>query len=84
MDHISIIGTIAGSLTTISFLPQVIKAHTTRHTKDLSLAMYLVFLVGVIFWLLYGFLLNELPIIIANAVMLAITLDIILLKIKYG
>ncbi len=75
-----IIGYIAASLTTLSFLPQAIKVIKTRDTKSISLIMYVLFSIGVAMWLAYGILLNNLPILIANAVTLALALVILYFK----
>ncbi|MDD4955144.1 MAG: SemiSWEET transporter [Candidatus Omnitrophica bacterium] len=79
-----IIGIIAGSLTTIAFLPQLIRAVKTKHTKDLSLGTFSLFGAGVFLWLIYGILLKEMPIILANAVTLIFVLLIAFMKIKHG
>lgn len=79
-----IIGLIAGTLSTISFLPQVIQAYRTKHTKDISLYTFLIFSVGIIFWLIYGFSIKELPVILANSAVLILVLLILIAKIKYG
>jgi MtN3 and saliva related transmembrane protein len=84
MDRALILGTTAAFLTTISFLPQVIKAHKTRQTKDLSLVMYIIFSVGLMLWTIYGFLLNSAPIIVANSITLMMCSYIVYLKVKYG
>jgi len=84
MDRALILGTTAAFLTTISFLPQVIKAHKTRETKDLSLVMYIVFSIGLMLWTVYGFLLKSAPIITANAITLMMCSYIVYLKVKYG
>ena len=78
-----LIGLLAGVLTTVSFLPQLVKAWRTRSTGDISLAMYVVFTVGVSLWLIYGVYLNSLPVIAANAITLVIALFILALKIRY-
>jgi MtN3 and saliva related transmembrane protein len=84
MNHTFIFGALAALLTTAAFFPQVIKAHKTRQTKDLSLVMYIMLSVGLILWIMYGFLIKEIPIIAANTVTLALSLYIVYLKIKYG
>jgi len=84
MNKVLIIGSLAGMLTTASFLPQVIKAHQTKHTKDLSLSMYVLTVCGQALWLAYGLYLNSLPIILANAITLVLGSYILYLKIKYG
>jgi MtN3 and saliva related transmembrane protein len=77
-----IIGSIAATLTTLSFIPQVIKLLKTRHTKDISLSMYVIFTVGVALWLAYGLMLQRPPIIISNIVTLGLTSIILYLKLK--
>jgi len=81
---ILVTGSMAAFLTTIAFLPQVIKTHQTKHTKDLSLSMYILFSIGLIFWTIYGVYYNSMPIILANAVTLGLSLYLIYLKVKYG
>lgn len=78
-----IIGIIAGTLCTISFLPQVIRIARTRHTKDLSLVTFSIFSLGVFLWLVYGLILKELPIILANAATLTLALIIVAMKLKF-
>ena len=84
MENIIIyIGFFAGFCTTIAFLPQAIKTWKTKSTKDISLLMFLIFITGVFFWLIYGILINELPLIVANAITLVLALSILVAKIKY-
>lgn len=83
MRYVTLIGSIAAFCTTISFLPQVLKVYRTKHTRDLSLPMYVLFLFGVMMWLHYGFLTDSLPIIIANAVTFFLCGYIIWMKIKH-
>jgi len=78
------IGIIAGSLTTIAFLPQVIHVLKTKSTEDISLVMYVVFTTGVVFWLIYGILLGAWPVIIANVVTFILALIVLVLKLRYG
>ncbi len=68
MDNINILGIIAAILTTSSFLPQVIKTWQSKSAKDLSIGMFLTMTTGIILWLIYGIIKNDLPIILANAV----------------
>jgi MtN3 and saliva related transmembrane protein len=81
---ITAIGLIAASLTTGALLPQVIKAHTTRHTKDISLAMFVLSALGVALWIVYGVASRIMPVILANSLTLGLMLYIIYLKVKYG
>ncbi|MFM7507277.1 MAG: SemiSWEET transporter [Rubrivivax sp.] len=74
------IGYAAATLTTASFLPQAWLTLRTRDTSGISLAMYSAFTAGVALWLLYGLTLGEWPIIVANAVTLALAATILLTK----
>ncbi len=82
MQFIDLIGFIGASLTTISFLPQTIKTLKTRDTGGISLIMYIVFVLGVCFWLAYGILLNNYIIIVANIITFALAGLILLVKIN--
>ncbi len=83
MDYITIIGLIAASLTTIAFLPQVIKVWKLRETKDLALSTFLMFTVGVLAWLIYGLLKKDLAIILANGATLILASTILGFKLRY-
>ena len=79
-----LLGLIAGTLTTIAFVPQVWRVWKTRSTRDISLGMYAVFTTGVAFWLAYGLTLEAWPIIITNAITLALSATVLTLKLRYG
>jgi len=83
MEATQIIGIIAAILTTISFLPQAIKAIKTKDTKGISLTMYTLFFLGVTLWLIYGVLMKDLPIILANSITFLLSGTILILKVKY-
>jgi len=80
---VTLIGLLAGALTTLSFLPQVVRIWRTRSAADLSYVAVLTFTIGIALWLWYGLLLHSLPIILANAVTLALNLSILGLKIAH-
>jgi len=77
-----IIGSIAACLTTAAFVPQVIKTVKSRHTRDISLLMWLLFNAGVLLWLIYGLLIGAWPVILANGVTLILALIMLLMKLK--
>lgn len=77
------LGAAAGSLTTVAFLPQVIKVWRDRSTGDLSLAMYLAFCCGVALWLVYGLLLGAWPVVAANAATLVLAGMVLALKLRH-
>jgi len=84
VDFITVIGFIAATITTIAFIPQIIQIWKTKSTKDISLKMYAILCTGVFLWLIYGIMILSWPIIVANAVVLSLSLIIIIFKIKYG
>ncbi|BAQ61902.1 hypothetical protein GM3708_2308 [Geminocystis sp. NIES-3708] len=83
MELVTIIGLMAGFLTTISFLPQVIKTWKSQSAKDLSLSMFLSFCIGVFLWLIYGILQTDIPIIISNLITLILAGTILFFKLTY-
>lgn len=83
MTSITIIGLLAGSLTTIAFLPQVIQTWKTKSTKDISLGMFLTFCTGVLLWIIYGILVKDIPLIVANLATLSLASTILWFKLKY-
>jgi MtN3 and saliva related transmembrane protein len=80
---IKYIGFFAAFCTTTAFLPQAIKVFKTKSTKDISLYMFIIFTIGVLSWLIYGLIINDMPIILANAVTLILSFFILIYKIKY-
>ena len=67
----------------LAFFPQFIQAWRSKSVKDVSLAMYIIFCLGISLWLIYGFLVNSLPVILANVVTLSMAAAILYLKIRY-
>ena len=83
MNYVEVIGFAAGIGTTIAFLPQVIKIWKTKSTKDISLIMFVVFSIGVFLWLVYGILIDSIPVIIANFITFILTFIILIFKVRY-
>lgn len=83
MNTIDWMGSIAATLTTTSFIPQVWQVWRTRHTKDISLGMYAIFTCGVTMWLIYGTLLESWPIIIANGLTLLLAGTVLFMKLLF-
>lgn len=83
MELMTLIGLAAGFCTTAAFLPQVIKTWKTKSAKDLSLGMYSIFCTGVLLWLIYGIMISDLPIILANAVTLILAVSILFFKLTF-
>jgi MtN3 and saliva related transmembrane protein len=82
MDMTNLIGTLAGGLTTIAFIPQVARTWKTGSARDISLFTYLLFSSGVLLWLIYGIRLQALPIVLANGVTLLLSVSILALKVR--
>lgn len=83
MEYADFLGLLAGTLTTLAFIPQVLKTWKSKHARDISSGMFAIFSLGVLLWLLYGIQIQALPIIIANALTLGLSLTILVFKIKY-
>jgi MtN3 and saliva related transmembrane protein len=83
-DGITLIGLVAAVLTSTSLIPQLIKSWRMKETRDISLLMFLIMGAGLFLWMLYGFLIHNLPIISANAVSFTFVLIILFFKLKYG
>lgn len=79
-----LIGYLAAVLTTVSFVPQVWHTWRTRDVSGISLGMYVVFAAGVFLWLVYGLALGAWPIVVANAITLALALAVVAMKMKWG
>lgn len=81
---VNAIGMAAAVCTTVSFVPQLIRVWRLRSAREISLIMFLVFSLGVFLWLIYGVFIHSMPVILANAVTLALSLAILALKIRFG
>jgi MtN3 and saliva related transmembrane protein len=81
---VELIGSIAGFLSSVTFLPQVIKTYKSKSAKDISLPMFLIVISSVILWLIYGALISNRPIIYTNSAVLIMGVIMIVLKLKYG
>lgn len=79
-----LLGHIAGALTTGAFVPQVLHVLRTRQTRDISLATFVLFVLGVALWLVYGLQVGAWPVVVANAVTLVLALVILGAKLRYG
>jgi MtN3 and saliva related transmembrane protein len=79
----NLVGIIAGIITTSALLPQAIKIYRTKSARDISLAMFIFLAVGVTLWLIYGILIKEIPVIVANFFSLLLIMAIIAMKIRY-
>jgi MtN3 and saliva related transmembrane protein len=80
----TVIGTVAGTLTTAAYLPQVVKVWRSRSAGDISLQMYILMVTGASLWVGYGLMLMQWPVIISNAVSLLFTAVILAFKLRYG
>jgi len=83
MDTIALVGCIAGTLTTLSFVPQVIRSWKLKETRDISPFMLLLFGIGVLLWTIYGIWINSFPVIAANIVTFVLILMLWAMKLKF-
>ena len=77
-----IIGYVAAFCTTLAFLPQLIHTLKVKHTEGVSLGMYSLFVIGIVLWLVYGVLIDAMPVIVANVITLVFASIILGVKIK--
>jgi MtN3 and saliva related transmembrane protein len=85
MSHAAIdtIGYAAATMTTVSFVPQLVRVIRLRSARDISLGMFLIFSLGTFAWLLYGLLVHSAPVWIANAVTFLLSMSILILKLRF-
>ena len=84
MSLVMLTGMVAATLTTVAFLPQVLRTWRTRSTSDISLGMFVTYVVGIFLWLVYGLFLRDIPLIASNAVTLVLSGAILVLKLRHG
>jgi MtN3 and saliva related transmembrane protein len=82
--NVDLIGSAAGTLSTIAFVPQAWRIWRTRSARDLSLPMYLIFTTGVALGLAYGLALGAVPIIVCNGVTLLLAGTVLAMKLRFG
>lgn len=83
MINETLLGYIAATCTTCAFIPQVMHILKTKDTSSISLGMYSIFIMGVFLWMVYGFIVSDLPVMIANAITLLLASIIWFIKIKH-
>ncbi len=83
-NYIDFFGFLAALLTTIAFLPQLYKTWQTKSANDVSLIMLILFLIGLICWIIYGLRINSIPILVANIITFIFNFSILILKIVYS
>lgn len=83
MPYIDILGYIAGTLVVISLLPQAIKSWKTKSTTDISLLRYIIYVVGLMLWIMYAIIIKNIPVGLMNSIGLILAVSILYLKIKY-
>ena len=83
LNSSEVFGFAAATLSTIAFLPQVVKTWKTRSAKDVSYALLLTFSTGCLCWVIYGYQVEAKPVMIANAFTLALNLTILAMKIVF-
>jgi MtN3 and saliva related transmembrane protein len=78
------LGYLAGTLTVVSFLPQVIRTWQSRRTGDLSLGMFMILITASSLWIVYGAVVGDMPVVITNVGMVALNGAIAVAKVRYG
>ncbi|HRN76727.1 SemiSWEET transporter [Ottowia sp.] len=83
MNSLDVLGLVATCFTTSSFVPQVWRTWKTRDVSGISLPTYVIITVGLALWLVYGWLRGDMPLMVANAVMVVLTGAITVMKIRF-
>jgi len=81
--YLDLLGYCAATLTTVAFVPQVLKTIKTKSAKDVSIGMFISFTIGVFLWIIYGLATDTKPIWISNFIILGLAITQIILKLKY-
>ncbi len=84
MNTVTLLGLVAGTLTTVSFLPQLFKIWHSKSASDLSFVMLLILNTGVFLWLVYGVLISDMAVIVTNSVTLILACVILGFKVRYS
>ena len=83
MNLVTLLGLVAGALTTAAYFPQLIKTWRSKSAGDISWTMLITLCMGIVLWLVYGVYVHDLPVILANVLTLVFTSVILILKIRY-
>ncbi|MBF0446571.1 MAG: SemiSWEET transporter [Magnetococcales bacterium] len=83
MEGVEILGYLAGFLTAGSFLPQALQTWKTRSTQDISLGMFVIYVISTLMWIVYGFLIQAWPLMAANGAILVMATFILFMKLQY-
>ena len=84
MTGVDILGYAAGAITTLTFLPQVLKTIKEKSAKDVSLMMFIIAAINEVLWIVYGALKDDMVIILTNSVILCLSVTMIYLKLNYN
>ena len=80
LTSMDLLGLVAGTLTTIAFVPQLIKVWTSKSAKDISYVMFILFVTGIVLWEIYGWGIHSLPVILFNVITFVLGITILVLK----
>ena len=78
------VGLLAGVLTTLAYIPQLIKVLRDKHTQSISLGMYVLITCGIASWFIYGWMIDSISLLLANGITFVMAVIILIMKIKHG
>ncbi|HET8745575.1 MAG TPA: SemiSWEET transporter [Ramlibacter sp.] len=84
MQTSDVLGYVAATLTTVSFVPQAWRTFRTKDVRGISLKMYTLFTLGVAAWLAYGIVLGEVPMMVANSATLLLAIPVLVMRVRYA
>lgn len=83
MDWIAALGVVAGICTTISVVPQIVKAFKTKEVEDVSIGMFSILIIGLLLWSFYGIIKKDIPVMVMNGIAFTLNLFMMFLIFRY-
>lgn len=83
MNVVPAIGFVAGSLTTLAYLPQALHSFRTRSVRDISMTMLVSLNVGLLLWVVYGFWIHSLPLVLTNVLTFLLAFPLLVMKVRF-
>jgi MtN3 and saliva related transmembrane protein len=83
MSVVSVVGFAAGTLTTLAYLPQALHSFRTRSVRDLSMTMLVALNAGLLLWVVYGFWMRSMPLIVTNLLTLVLAFPLLIMKWRF-
>jgi len=83
MSPVAVVGFAAGALTTLAYLPQALHSFRTRSVRDISMTMLVSLNIGLLLWMIYGFCIHSLPLVLTNMLTLVLAIPLLVMKVRF-